>query len=478
MRIIGIALLSSLVAITIVRSVYICYALAVLAAGCFAHAVGNWLYLAVFILGMLTALAEVISKFRDEPLKSLRTPHAVLYHILNGVIAAFGLYVYQLSVGRLEADQERLKAVIVAGFGSMLLMRSKLFNIKMDGEDVSFGPEQIVRVFFSFMEGAIDRVRAQSRIDFVLSTLENIDFDHALPYCLTMLQASQTLGDKERSDLEIEIEKLKKATTDKQLRSYRLGFLLLNVGGEAYVAKLFSRIPVEWRIKAPAPPGDAGGNGLLGLILAAPRAETTLPYLAYGSSMSTARFRQRLNWLGPESTKWLERTKAKPAKVEGYRLEFNRADPECPSRGMANITIDPTEKIEGVVYQLTPEALQFLDRAEEGTRRVKLMVEVGGKKLEAHSFVADDVDPNLSPSPEYLKLLLNGAREHGLSRAYIAQLERQVSALSAGAGPRSTPVPPSSAPSSSPVDVGAAPPASALEPRGAPMVTARAAAGL
>src|SRR6185503_15050948 len=195
---------------------------------------------------------------------------------------------------------EQLKAVSVSGLGSMLIMRSKFFNLKVDGQDVSFGPEQMVKVFLNFMQGAIDRVRAQSRIDFVKGKLFNVDFEKALPYCKTMLNASQTLGDKEWQDFEGEIAKLESATDDKQFRSYRLGFLLLNLKGEDYVAKLFENVPSEWQIKAPAPEPDAAtGDGIGSLIPFVGRkaAEPAMvQYLAYGSSMSTERFMERLGW--------------------------------------------------------------------------------------------------------------------------------------------------------------------------------------
>src|ERR1700733_12418939 len=51
------------------------------------------LYFYAFLLGMVTAFAEIIGKFSDEPIKSLRTPHALFYHVLNGAIAAFALWV-------------------------------------------------------------------------------------------------------------------------------------------------------------------------------------------------------------------------------------------------------------------------------------------------------------------------------------------------------------------------------------------------
>jgi len=68
---------------------------------------------------MVTAFAEIIGKFRDEPLKSLQTPQAVLYHLLNGAISVFALKVFFLTFGEPMAQIDQIKAVTASGFGSM-----------------------------------------------------------------------------------------------------------------------------------------------------------------------------------------------------------------------------------------------------------------------------------------------------------------------------------------------------------------------
>ena len=49
----------------------------------------DFTYFAAFSLGVIAAFAEIIGKFRDEPLKALRTTKAVIYHELNRAIAEF-----------------------------------------------------------------------------------------------------------------------------------------------------------------------------------------------------------------------------------------------------------------------------------------------------------------------------------------------------------------------------------------------------
>lgn len=384
-----------------------------------AQAGGNCLYFYTFLLGMVTALAEIIGKFRDEPLKSLQTPHAVFYHVLNGAIAAFALKVLYLNAGPIITEVDQFKAVLLAGLGSMLLMRSRFFNIKVGGEDVSFGPEQVIKVFLSFMEGAIDRVRAQSRIDFVRTTLANIDFDKVTPYTETMLEAAQIFEDKDRKELESGIDQLRATNIDKQLKSYRLGFLLLNSMGEAYVSKLFDEPPSDWLIKAPVPEKSEG----LGALLAFSK-KGLVSYFAYGSSMSSRRFRERLGWSDPESMKFLKTTTPRKCAVHGYRLVFNKpgGSPRSMS-GRANLMKDPNGCVEGVLYQLSNAAVEFLDKSESGYRRELIAVTVDGKEVEALAYVAEAPREGLKPPPSYMHGVIEGAREYQLSADYTRALE-------------------------------------------------------
>jgi hypothetical protein len=311
---------------------YAWYVIAVAAAFAAAAVTGGPLYFYVFLLGMITAFAEIIGKFRDEPLKSLQTPQAVLYHLLNGAISVFALKVYYLTFGEPATQMDQIKAVTTAGFGSMLLMRSKFFNAKVGDQDISFGPEQIIKVFLSFMERAIDRVRAQSRVEFVRTKFTNLRFETVKPYCDSMLDAAQLLDD--RKELGQALKDIAgDGTLDTQLKSYRLGFLLLDRMGEDFVSKLIENPPDNLVARSPEP-------------------------------------------------------------------------------------------AEGVLYQLTAGQLNFLQGSEDGYRLQTVTVKVGDKSLPAQAFVAVTVRDGLKPSKSYLQTLIDGAREHRLSAAYIARLEQ------------------------------------------------------
>src|SRR5205823_13773847 len=162
---------------------------------------------------------------------------ALFYHLLNGAISAFALFVLKTFGTEPPANsQDKLKLVLIAGLGAMFVMRSKLFNLKIGGQDVALGPEQIINVFFNFMEDAIDRVRAQSRIEFIRDLhLSDADFEKLRDYSLSMLRSAQAISLEEMNKCRDDIDKLREIEGAPALRSYALGFLLLNRMGEDFV---------------------------------------------------------------------------------------------------------------------------------------------------------------------------------------------------------------------------------------------------
>jgi hypothetical protein len=123
--------------------VYAAYLVVVLLAAVLAGELQNWLYFFAFCIGGLTAFTEIITKFSDDPLKAFMTTQSVAYHVFNGVISVLALYVLLVNGAPADSDISRAQLVLAAGLGSMLLMRSKFFNVKVGNDEVAFGPEQL-----------------------------------------------------------------------------------------------------------------------------------------------------------------------------------------------------------------------------------------------------------------------------------------------------------------------------------------------
>src|ERR1043166_5966623 len=117
------------------------------------------------VFGMLIGVAEVISRYRDEPLQAVVSPFGLIYCVLNGVISLAALlliFKYPTIFGSLANDG--LAAAFAAGFGGAAVMRSKVAVIKgTDDKDVSLGPDFVIRVLLQAIDRNVDRFRAERR---------------------------------------------------------------------------------------------------------------------------------------------------------------------------------------------------------------------------------------------------------------------------------------------------------------------------
>jgi len=141
-------------------------------------------------------------------------------------------------------------------------------------------------------------------------------------------------------------------------------------------------------------------------------------YFAYGSNMDAERMKKRVGRL--------------PDRISGalrnWRLEFNKASKDVPGAGFANIAPCLGEGVEGVLYLLSDEELQELDRHEgvpHHYKRHQVCVERQGtgKVVTAVTYVANSgkVRSGLKPTRKYLNHLLAGA--DCLSEEYVRRLQ-------------------------------------------------------
>jgi AIG2 family protein len=114
-----------------------------------------------------------------------------------------------------------------------------------------------------------------------------------------------------------------------------------------------------------------------------------------------------------------------PAELAGHRLAFRRRSIRWGA-GAVDIVPAPGRSVWGVLYELAL-GVGELD-AKEGAgfayRRREVEVVLGESSFAALAYEVIDKEPaHVPPRPEYLELLVTGAREHGLPAEYIAELE-------------------------------------------------------
>jgi len=145
-------------------------------------------------------------------------------------------------------------------------------------------------------------------------------------------------------------------------------------------------------------PGVTGGRSL---------------YFAYGSNLCASRMSERV-----PSARFVT-----IARADGRRLSLGKRGRD--GSGKATLIEAPGCFVWGVVYAIDPHDWRRLDRFERGYARTSLLV---AWEREEHVAATTYVAPETAPDPTafgwYKRLIVDGAREHGLPDAYVAELER------------------------------------------------------
>jgi len=147
--------------------------------------------------------------------------------------------------------------------------------------------------------------------------------------------------------------------------------------------------------------------------------ESRLWYFAYGSNLHRSIFTERRN-MQPLEVRW--------GWLDGYRLCFNIPVGPC-ERGVANIELAPGARTCGGLYLLTADEFDRLDRTEgvhvDLYRRVAVEVlTASAERIKAFAYQSSVIVEGRKPSPRYMRLLVEGAREHGLPAEWLSVLER------------------------------------------------------
>lgn len=189
-----------------------------------------------FFFGASVGLSEILTRYRDEPLRATLNLYGVAYLTLNGAIslAALGLLLRYKSEIFPTVAGDLLLTSVVAGFGAMVVMRSKLFTFKSaDGSEFAVGPAIVIDTVLQTIDSKIDRLRAAERQERVYEKLHDItDFDKAAQYLEGSLLSFQNLSDQQKADIHTVITDYRSSTWDNRLKVMAVGFAFLTIAGE------------------------------------------------------------------------------------------------------------------------------------------------------------------------------------------------------------------------------------------------------
>lgn len=205
-------------------------------------------YVAVALIGIFAAIAELLSRYRDAPWDAVSSKAGIAYLAFNAAVCVLGYFfireVFILNpVEVVEAGETSVVAstvtkavvtdVILAGVSSMAILRSSFFTVRVGDKDVEIGLAGLVDVFRTTIDRDVDRVRAGPRAAEVAEIMAGVSFVRAQgPLTSMCLNLLQNVGVEERVNVEQQVDMLAAQTgrTDES-KALELGLILAGTVG-------------------------------------------------------------------------------------------------------------------------------------------------------------------------------------------------------------------------------------------------------
>jgi gamma-glutamylcyclotransferase len=140
---------------------------------------------------------------------------------------------------------------------------------------------------------------------------------------------------------------------------------------------------------------------------------------AYGSNMCLGRLQRRA-----PSARFLT-----VARLAGHDLRFHKTSSDGSAKADAYETGRLEDETWGVVFEIDPVDEARVDEAEGlGNGYLKRYVDVDtldeqGMSASLYYAEQSSIDPDLKPYSWYLRFIIEGARQHGLSKEYLDRLD-------------------------------------------------------
>jgi len=192
-------------------------------------------YLVVAVIGVVLGVAELSSRYRDAPLRALKTLPALSYISLNLAASVGCLWLIRhlnIDFDIKDPSNRQVTQVLVSGFGAMAFFRSSFFVFRAGNQDISVGPASVLQILLSALDNAVDRVRAEQRAERIEEIMEDVSFGKAkdvLPPIAIALMRNLPREDADRMSHQISVLK---EQLPERTKAVALGLAVLDVVGE------------------------------------------------------------------------------------------------------------------------------------------------------------------------------------------------------------------------------------------------------
>lgn len=236
-------------------------------------------YVLVFLFGCALGATELLSRYRDAPLRVIGARAAFIYEGVNGVIGVLALIlVHTVAADLVPGDpgtiDRAVYEVLIAGFGGAAFFRTAIARTRVGDQDVGVGPSFVIETLLAVTDREVDRWRAEERARDVAPLMADIPVAFVttalVPYSLSLLQ---NVSAQERQDIETKIKSIITKQMDEDIKPFIYGLMLVNIVGLDVLTKAKNSLTdliQKKRAEAAALPSeqalkdliDAGGGDL------------------------------------------------------------------------------------------------------------------------------------------------------------------------------------------------------------------------
>ncbi len=212
-------------------------------------------YLLAAAIGGLVGSTELFTRYRDSPGRLLRMLSFHGYWAGNAAVSCLGLLVMHtglISVAvTTSAASGWLIECLVAGFGSMLLLRSALLVVRVDNGEQAVGPAAAVSALLQFIEEIVRRNQAAARSSAVAELMRGLDYSRTVdslpPLCLSLMaNTSQSAAEA----LAAQVDELRNDEGEETAKTLRLGAILVEFCGKDVLAEAIRATGTNLRAQA------------------------------------------------------------------------------------------------------------------------------------------------------------------------------------------------------------------------------------
>lgn len=149
-------------------------------------------------------------------------------------------------------------------------------------------------------------------------------------------------------------------------------------------------------------------------------------YFAYGSNMNDADLN---NWCAKKGKSRIDLSHWQRCLLENHRLDFTHYSGKNRKGGVADVLYSLGDRVEGVLFDILEAELKIIAEKEGEHiniyKRMRVQVKLEDQSvIEAITFQVREPKPFIRPHLDYMKIIINGAEKHQLSKQWIERLKQ------------------------------------------------------